>query len=428
MTAQRPPVSPTLLPHLDATSEQALKLVHSLAAQDPSGGAVALVEAWVQHGNVAAVAAVADANSGAARKAARRGLNVLRSRGAVPPPRTHVTRLAPPDPSPVEDEAYLLAPDSSGSELIAIARRGQSGRTTATFVIFNDAYGVLRVDNDELSRSRFVARIEQAHSELGYRAVRVPAPWARWRVARALETHARRGVPEPLGVTTARPLLQPVPSEMPEHPLDAEGLLLGPEDAAERARASAKLHELPELRGWLPPKQAVDAMLLEVGRTLTPDAEPPPGHVERELEKQIQAAADRYFSPQVREQIVSLMRDATLSVLARAGEQVALDMVATTEAVQRAGLITDPPHEIPFLRAFFDKAVAVLVAQNQGQLRIPIPPRHPVATAATESPAGDEAPSPSSADAATPAANDEVTRGPDDSEPNAGATSSGPTD
>lgn len=390
MTPRRTPVPPTLPSQLDATAEEALELVALPPGSASNGDPVALVEAWVQHGNVAAVAAVADAGAGPARKAARRGLNVLKARGLVPPPRVHVARLAPRVEETSEEEAYLLAPDSTGSELVAIARRFGSGRTTAVFVILNDSFGVLRIDNEELSRSRFVERIERALPDAGYRPVPVPVAWARWRVARALETHTRRGVPEPLGVTTARPLLHPVPSEAPEHPLDAEGLVLGPEDVAERARASAKLHELPELRGWFPPKQAVDAMLLEVGKTLTPDVEPPAGHVERELEQQIQAATDRYFSPQVREQLVVLMKDATLSVLARAGEQAALDLVAATEAVQRAGLITEPPHEVPFLRAFFDKAVAVLVAQNKGQLRIPVPNRLPTAEDAAE---GVEAPS-----------------------------------
>ncbi len=389
MTPRRTPVPPTLTPHLDATAEQALELVSVPPGSAANGDPVALVEAWVRHGNVAAVAAVAEASAGPARKAARRGLNVLKSRGIFPPPRVHVTRLAPRVEEAAEEEAYLLAPDPTGSEFVAIARRFGSGRTTAVFVVLNDSLGVLRIDNEELSRSRFLERVERALPDAGYRPVPVPVPWARWRVARALETHTRRGAPEPLGVTTARPLLQPVPSEAPEHPLDAEGLVLGPEDVAERARASAKLHELPELRGWLPPKQAVDAMLLEVGKTLTPGVEPPPGHVERELERQIQAATDRYFSPQVRERLVVLMKDSTLSVLARAGEQAALDLVAATEAVQRAGLITDPPHEVPFLRAFFDKAIAVLVAQNKGQLRIPVPNRPPAADATDATENGD---------------------------------------
>jgi hypothetical protein len=35
--------------------------------------------------------------------------------------------------------------------------------------------------------------------------------------------------------------------------------------------------------------------------------------------------------------------------------------------------VTNPPHEVPFLRAFFEKAMQIIMAQNQGQLRIPIP-------------------------------------------------------
>jgi hypothetical protein len=67
-----------------------------------------------------------------------------------------------------------------------------------------------------------------------------------------------------------------------------------------------------------------------------------------------------------------MMKDSALSVLAREGETQALLIVAALRAVERAGLITDPPHEVPFLRAFFDKAIAVLLAQGGGQLRVPV--------------------------------------------------------
>ena len=45
---------------------------------------------------------------------------------------------------------------------------------------------------------------------------------------------------------------------------------------------------------------------------------------------------------------------------------------------EQAGLITNPPHEVPFLRAFFEKAVAVLAAQGQGNIRIPVPAQAPL--------------------------------------------------
>ena len=50
------------------------------------------------------------------------------------------------------------------------------------------------------------------------------------------------------------------------------------------------------------------------------------------------------------------------------GEHLALAKVSA-----EAGLITNPPREIPFLRGYFEKAVSLLAMQNQGRIRIPVP-------------------------------------------------------
>jgi hypothetical protein len=83
------------------------------------------------------------------------------------------------------------------------------------------------------------------------------------------------------------------------------------------------------------------------------------------------------------------MRDSALSVLSRDGEQRALEVVAAMKAVSKCGLVTNPPREVPFLKAFFDKAVAMMVAQGGGRLRIPVPGKPPEAE-----PAASEAPAP----------------------------------
>ena len=133
------------------------------------------------------------------------------------------------------------------------------------------------------------------------------------------------------------------------------------------------MHGLPEFQGWLPPKQAVDEMLFEVGKTLTPGEAPDQAQLQETLSAQVIAATDRYFTPEQRARLVSAMKDSALSVLAREGEAKALELVATMTCIENAGLITDPPSEVPFLRMFFDKAVAVLLSQGQGSLKIPIP-------------------------------------------------------
>jgi hypothetical protein len=173
-------------------------------------------------------------------------------------------------------------------------------------------------------------------------------------------------------MTRASALLEPVPAEAPSHPFDDEGLELSDEDAAELGTGSAKLHGFPEFRGWFPTRAAVDEMMIKLGETLTPGQEPSQDELKEKLEQEIDAATDRYFSPQRREQLIRAMRDSALSLLSREGEQAALDVVAAIKCIDRCGLITDPPHEVGFLRGYFEKAVSLMLSQSGGSLRIPM--------------------------------------------------------
>ena len=358
---------------LDATSETACQILAEVGSN-----AAELVQAWVRDGNAAAVVAAAEQASGGARKAARRGLNVLKSRGVAIPDRRRVARIGRAE-GEVTYEAWMMAPDSTGSVLLVIAARSPASRYQSASVILNDAIGVQRVDVGEMSQSQLKDSMARILPNAEYRPVPVPVEWARWRVAEARKRNAAAGAYEPLGLASAARLLEPVPTDAPPHPVDEEGLVLSDEDAQQMSKASGKLHGWPEFKTWFAPKPAVDEMLFKVGQTLTPDQEPDQADLQKTLDEQIRAATDRYFSPQLRERLSILMKDSALSVLQRAGEQAALEVVAATKAVESAGLITSPPHEIPFLRAFFDKAIAVLLAQGGGQLRIPVPRRPPAA-------------------------------------------------
>jgi hypothetical protein len=344
-----------------------------------------LVEAWVKAGNAAAVAEAAERAEGAARKAARRGLNVLKARGVAVPAAARVTALSG-EKAPEQTEAFLLAPDSQGNVLIAIATRSLTSRGKVAFVYLNDDLGVHRVDVGELSQSQLKDALAKALPGARYKAVSVPVEWARRRIADARGRHAQSNVPEPLGFSRAKELLGPVPAEPVPHPFDAEGLELSLEDAAEMVKESAQLHNLPELAGWFPDKGAVDELFAFVGKGLSekghdPAQEPPAEALRDTMAEQIAAATDRYFTPERRARLVIALKDAALSALARDGEEKGLQISALTQVVAEAGLITNPPHEIPFLRGYFEKAVSLLAMQNQGRIRIPVPPRAPEAAA-----------------------------------------------
>lgn len=354
----------------------------ALAALTRAGEqSVSLVEAWVKAGNAAAVGVASERATGAARKAARRGLNVLKARGVSVPSERHVASVSGEKAAEIE-EALLLAPDSSGSVCLVITSRSPTSKAHSVFVYLHDDFGIHRVNVGDLSQSQLKDALARALPGAEYRPVKVPVPWARARIAAARKTHSGRGVPEPLGFSSAASLLEPVPSEPEEHPFDGEGLELGEEDAQDLAKNSHALHLLPEFRGWFPPKGAVDELLFKVGETLTPGAEPAPEELQKKLEEQVIAATDRFFTPERRENLARQMKDSALSVLSREGEVRTLEVVATMKNIREAGLITNPPHEIGFLRGFFDKAISALAYQDGGRLRIPMPaPTAPSETA-----------------------------------------------
>ncbi len=349
----------------DASAETALSAINQFSA-DPD----ALVAEWLKRSNAAAINEVAERGSGKARKAARRALNVLRARGVQIPSKSRVASLG----APLEEvhEAWLLAPDALGNVMLVFTAHTPASRYRAAFVVLHEQMGIHRVELAELSQSQLKESMAKAAPGGDYRPVRVPVEWARARAAAARKRHQELGIPEPLGLTSSAHLLQPVPEKVVPHPFDDEGLELSEDDARELCKQSARLHMLPEFRNWFPARSAVDELLGHVGEGLTPGQEPDPEQLRQRMDDEISAATDRYFSPERREQLVRSLKDSALSVLHREGEVMALEIAAVMKLVERAGLITDPPREIPFLRAFFEKAVSVLAAQGQGRLRIPV--------------------------------------------------------
>lgn len=364
---------------LEARAEDALAAIEGAGAS-----AADLVDAWVKAGNAEAVAVVAERGSGAARKAARRGINVLRSRGikVEPPPRV-VSLGADTKPAELITEAWMVPPDAMGMLLIVIASRSVTSRARSAFFYVHDALGLQDVSTGELSGSRLKDALKRA-ARTGVEPVRIPVAYARFRVAQARQQLKENNLPEPLGMANAEPLLEPAPTGPEPHPLDAEGLALADEDVNEYAARSGALHALPEFRTWLPAKSAVEELLVEVGKQLPPgEDKPDTALVQKAIEEAIDAATDRYFVPERRAGLVRLMKDCALSVLATQGELRALEVVATIRRIEAAGLITDPPRDVPFLRMFFEKAIATLVMQTGGQLRIPVAPAGAGASAET---------------------------------------------
>jgi hypothetical protein len=367
---------------LEAGADSALRVAAAAGAKAPD-----LVAEWIKANNAAAVQVVAELGEGAARKAARRGLSVLKARGVTLP---ELPRKSAAQPAAAEAarQAWLLPPDSSGTEALVLAERLPSGSYNAAFVYFRDGQSILRVQTGTLSLSKIKESMQQALGGAGYGPVSVSWSWAQYRIAERRAWHLAKSVPEPLGMTSTQKLLEGAPTTAPVHPFDEEGLALGDEDAERLARDSAALHQWPEFRAWLPSERSVQELLLQIGRRL-PDPKISAEELEPIMREQVAAATDRYFTPERRAVLGQRMKDSGLSVLARQGEHAALQVAAVIHVIVGAGLITNPPSDVQFLTGYFDKALALLAAQQGGQLRIPIPRPRGTASSEEDAPEGD---------------------------------------
>jgi hypothetical protein len=341
------------------------------AAAQAGPRAVELVELWVREKNAAAVAALAgdDKAPAPARKAAKRGLSVLKARGVQIPERSHVARLGGDVAG--ELEAWFLPPDAAGTSAILIARHWKGGRNDVARVALRSGVGLLQVQALQPTGTQLKGLLVELGQTFGFEPVRVPVEWARWRIAEVRADNAKSGAILPLGLDSHSELLGPAPAEAPLHPVDAAKLTLP--DAATVLPRSSDLHMEPEFAGWMPTTGAVQELFIDIGQRATAPGGSREEQFEKALRDGLDAATDRFFTVEARERVATLMKDAAISILARRGPDVAATVMAVAAAVRSAGLITDPPHEVPFLRAFFQKALGYIASQNNGQLPIPMP-------------------------------------------------------
>jgi hypothetical protein len=347
---------------IGATADSAVAVLRSAGP-----AAEALVDAWLNASNVAAITAAAASEdlSGPARKASRRALGVLKARGVALPERSAQSTAARPGEEEVI-EATFSPPDGRGTISFTIAKRRGGERAHIAEVIARDGVGVVNAVSGWMSRSQIKEAHQRIAESTGVPPAAVPPEWARFRIAQAKSENAKSGTLVPLGLERCKDLLDPTPAEEPAHPIaDLE------KAAGDAAEAPAALHAEPELRSWLPDGRALDELLRKVGEKLSAADAEDSKKVDEVLQEEIKSATDRYFTPEQRALLARRMRDAAISIRQRAGDERAKDVLRAVKAVEQAGLITSPPSELEFLRVFFQKGLSVL-AQQQGGLRVPV--------------------------------------------------------
>ena len=321
-----------------------------------------LVGAWVACKNAAAVAQIA-ADDGApnlARKAARRGVNVLKSRGiAIPEP----SRALPTQPAAKETyEAWFRPPDAGGTSAFTLGARGAGGRYRLVDVIVKDGVGLVSVAGMEMSRTQLRETFDGIEQRFGHGPAPVPIAFARARIAGAHAENIAQGSPVPLGLETHRDLIGGAIAAPPVHPADEAGLAVPRRDEA--LGRSGTLHAEPELRGWLPEPSAMQELLRQVSEQKDTLQGPDRASTEANVATLIERATDAYFTAEMRARTALRMKDAAISLLARGETARAADLIVTARAAEGP---EPPAHDIPFLRGFFEKAFGLAAARAARQ-------------------------------------------------------------
>ena len=343
---------------LDVGADEARALVDEAKER-----AADLIDAWVARANVAAVheIAVDDAAPALARKAARRGINVLKSRGVAIPDRP---RASPRVENGDVLEAWFRPPDGGGTSAFTLGSRSPQGRYRLVDVIIKEGRGLLSIAGMQISRTQLRETFDGIAKRFGHPPAPVPMSWARARIAAARVENDESKTPVPLGFDTHRDLLGPAPDPSPPHPADLSKL--PPVEPAAALDRSGKLHAEPELRDWLPDPPAIQSMLVAIGESVRNEGAAEPGAAQRKVREVIEKATDSFFTAERRAGLAGRMKDAAISLAARGARDRASDLLATAGAIAALGAGGEA-HSIPFLRAFFEKAFGLATARAAAQ-------------------------------------------------------------
>ncbi len=327
-----------------------------------------LVAAWLAKGNVAAIAAVAreDAAPSAARKAARRALPVLKSRGiAVPDRAPSVVSFT--SKAEVTMEARCIFPDGRGAQMWWIARIESTGRVDVVEVTTMDRAGIMNVSRGNPTAGKLKQVFHGWHQRVGRTPVVVPLDYARHRIAVARAQSVARKQVLPMGLDAAKDLLLgetgKAPAAPAKHPIELEDLAVPTEETAVKARiaSSMHLHEEPEFGSWLPEDSAAVELLKTVNERVNgiPEAERDAERIDKVVNAAVDEAADVYFSAERKGLYLGRILDSAWSLYRSERIDRAIDALVVAGAIDRAGIVSDRPSEIPFVRGMFIKLLAV---------------------------------------------------------------------
>jgi len=337
----------------------------------------ALVRAALVGGRGDVLAALAASADRTLAKEAKRGLHLLRSRGvAVPEP----ARPAAPPPAAAPERpfpCYASSVDGHGERAVWISRSVPGKGIEVGQAVVSDVLGLLELQVALLGRKEFRTfgrDIAERGRAMGVAEVAPALARSLVASARRLNDASGRRVPEGSDAWLAR--LGPA-----DPPPDPSSLFPALPDEEERGAlaASAALHDLPMLRGWLAEEEVLRALaqkLDEIGAS--------PLHLDErqraeQVERTVADAVIAYFDAPRRQRLASRLFTVAAH-LETLGEAARASAAAAAARALRGG---ETPDRIPFARLLVEKAFPVRAAASAATSSTPsgaaaAPPTAPV--------------------------------------------------
>lgn len=315
----------------------------------PAPLAAAVLLAAAQAGRVELVAGLAAREEKELAKEAKRHLHKFKLRGVAIPeaPAPAPALTPPPEPPPA---AYGSIFDGSGERAVWLPRAIPGRGLEVAQGVCSDTRGLVELHLGLVGRKEwraFVKGLLDRGASMGV----CELPWgeahARLAAARALNERSGQRVPDGadqwLGQLGAPPQLADPAAVIPALDATAEQAALA---------ASASLHDLPLLRGWLgeePFLRAVSARLDEVEKSpLALDAT----QKQSRLRAVVDEAIDGYFTPERRARLSGRLLDVAASLLGSGQSEAAAQAAAASRALA-AGV---PARQLPFAARLIEKA------------------------------------------------------------------------